>query len=505
MDGALASPAGSRAPSSTPATPLEEQFDGQTQPHPGSVSGGSVGTAGAAKGVRKTGDGACETHERAQTTQKDASGHDASQQQEGPAPKRIKKEFGGEKWTREEELALLEIRKGQGGATWEGTPEKLVAKGFAKRSVTALKQRWQAMDGASGSPRPATEQDKSWTNDQLLALTAIVTHQDSVPGFRKNPIDWSSWQSEFPGKTKYQLKHKAADLRKVEENAKLKDQRHQADKAAREAAIEAKWRSLQAEKGGGGQADAGAGPSTTTSAADDTPQTLDEIIAACSATGPAATFAPLTVEDVQMPSGSCAMHSFSQTLCAQPPFHEASFGQLDSFRTHQRTTASPRPIPHHPSTSTMSSQLDAYLDFAIDAALSTTSPVPPPQNTRPHHPPNHTMIGQSNSAQRLPQSAFVPREQQHQPISAAANVSPALPAKQPVVAAEIAKLIVDVTGQTASQRHAAPAHEPAEEKREEPRWRTDLGDEEDTSWVPKSKAGMKLEAKLRGIERRLRE
>lgn len=177
MDSPPVSPAGSRAPSSTPATPLQDESELQAQAHPGSVSGDSVDLAGIANEVQGAGDRAPETHEGdprtfrlstsqdermltmgsqrallpAETTQKDASGHDASQQQEGPAPKRIKKEFGGEKWTREEELALLEIRKGQGGATWEGTPEKLVAKGFAKRSVTALKQRWQAMDGASGS------------------------------------------------------------------------------------------------------------------------------------------------------------------------------------------------------------------------------------------------------------------------------------------------------------------------------------------------------------------
>ncbi|BGP03810.1 Proteophosphoglycan 5 [Rhodotorula toruloides ATCC 204091] len=511
MDGALGSAAGSRAPSSTPATPLEEQSDQQARLRPSSVLGGSVGTARPANEVGRAGSGVCEPHEDdTQPPRQGASGRDLSQQQEGRPPKRIKNEFGGKRWTKEEELALLEIRKGKEKVTWAQASEKMVAKGFPQRSATALHQRYLAMDGAGENPRTAVEQD-TWTDEERLALLAIVTHQDSSdPGGRRPSINWSSWQAAFPGRTRYQIQQKANELRKLEDSAKTTYAKRQADRMAREAAIEARWQSLRPSQPGGGRVGSVTRRTTATSTTDSASPTLEEFIAACSATGPAVTVAPSTVSNLQVPSNSGATHSFVPIPSAPPPFHASSSRQLDTFLSPQQTTASSRPSAlQHPSSSTMSAQLEAYLDFAIDAALATDPPVPPSQNIRPLHPLNHTTLGQLNSAQQPQQYAFAPREQQHQPFAAASVVAPASPTKQPVVAAEIAGLVVDASGKAMLRTTTSSAHEPVTggetEKREEPMWRTDLGDEEDTSWVPKSKSGLKLEEKLRGIARRLRE
>lgn len=79
-----------------------------------------------------------------------------SSDQQGPPPKRVKKDVGGDRWTKEEGIALLEIRKANDKASWKETPKKMVAKGFKERSASALMQRFKQMDGASQGEPPLT-------------------------------------------------------------------------------------------------------------------------------------------------------------------------------------------------------------------------------------------------------------------------------------------------------------------------------------------------------------
>ncbi|BGP35698.1 hypothetical protein JCM10296v2_007550 [Rhodotorula toruloides] len=483
MDESLSYSAGLRALSSTPASPLEDNvtsLKSGTRTPSTTATSGSDGVAGASSTLTGLDQASqSQSHVRSSTQGSQA----AAQSAEQPPAKRTKTESGAERWTKEEELALLDIRTNQAKVTWEDTPNKMVAQGFPKRSVRALRHRWDQMDGASGNPVLESERDNSWTNDELLAILGLIKNHTTAPGaVRKNTIKWDDWLPEFPGKTRYQVMHKGMDLRKMED-------RPQADRQQAE---------LQA-----------ALTRASSSANGDASLKRDKTVSAFVTTAPAPTSASASIPNHQMPSVLITMNGSAHPAFASPSISRSSSHHAHSFQFPQQTSASPRPSTlHHPSASTMSAQLGAHLEFAIDTALSTTSPVPPLQNARPLHFLNHAILDHSRSAQRLPQSAFAPREQPHQPISAA-SVSPALPAKPPFIAAELAKFIVDVTGQTASQPRAASAQKPAvdkeAEKRKKPRWRTDLDDEEDTSWVPKSKSGLKLEEKLQGIARRLRE
>lgn len=108
---------------------------------------------------------------------------------------------------------------------------------------------------------------------------------------------------------------------------------------------------------------------------------------------------------------------------------------------------------------------------------------------------------------RAQPNALTPHTQQHEPV-AAAVVAPALPNRQPAVATEIAKLVVDAMGEEALQSAGKKVQAPIEGKRagkeaEERAWETHLGDEEDTTWAPKSKSGAELEKGLREMAKRL--
>ncbi|BGP27932.1 hypothetical protein JCM10295v2_006919 [Rhodotorula toruloides] len=490
----------SRAPSSTPTTRFEKVFGRQTHQDQQGASGESAGGSGGGQGVL----GAANEERETWTI-------DASQRAEGPLHKRIKRE-GGERWTREEELALLEIRKGLEKVTWVETPEKMVAKGFTRRSALARQQRFQAMDGARDNPRPATKRDNSWTDDERLALLAINIHRDStVFGFCKPSINWTSWQAFFPGKTKYQLQQKAAELRKTEEAAKLKTKRYQ----AREATIQAKWQSLQAAKAAQASGQRGAIATTSmaamsaTEAVDGFFLTLEDNLAAFSTsqptTAPGSGASPSAGVDtfVHLPSTSYRTEGLAQTGSLHP--HFSSTFPAPTASSARTGTLSTVPLSH-----SHQPHVDPYLDFPTDPQV--------PQMHDPLNPLPRTTFGQSTSAQggyslfsqRVQQPAFTLREQQHQPIAAASVVSSASPlTRQSFVAAEIAKLVVDASEKAVIQTTAAGTQEPVVgegcAKEGEKSLRMDLSDEEDTSRLPMSKAGMKLEERLRGIGKSLKE
>lgn len=404
---------------------------------------------------------------------------------------------------------MLEIRNAKDRASWEETPKKMVAKGFKERSVSALMQRFKQMDGASQSesffaisrapyrsprrhldPRLVTEQDNSWTDDEVLTLRAIIKHQASNL-IRTTPIDWSAWQASFPGKTKYQLSQKTGELRRIEENAKLKNDQRQADKAARDAAVEAKWRSLQGMQGSGQPAGTQAGSAPGMSANGEFFIDPNTILTASSSHWSAPTFASGNDGNGRVPP------ILPKRLTM--PFHSAA------------SSSSHRVDPFVPGPSTTSTQFDAYLNSAIDSALSNDSQLPQQQSqphpSRPLNPLPRTIFGQASSTRRAQPNASTPRKQQHEPVAAAAVVATALPKRQPVVAGEIAKLVVNALGEEALQFAGKKAQAQADGRRaakeaEGRAWKTNLGDEEDTSWTPKSERGVELEKRLQEMAKR---
>ncbi|BGP35697.1 hypothetical protein JCM10296v2_007549 [Rhodotorula toruloides] len=207
MDGSTAPALPQPSPSPAPHQPSVLQPDDTTATQTNERAGSSQGGLGGSEPWLTP------KRERSTST---SSTRATSQADGGPPRKRVKMA----KWTREEELAFLEVRKSDIDLNWEALAEKLAARGFPKRSGAALKARWVARDGSNDSPGLGSERIRpTWSAQEKIDLLAMATRGGTcwMPDFRKSSIKWDTWTPFFPGRTRMEVSWKAHDLRQTEE------------------------------------------------------------------------------------------------------------------------------------------------------------------------------------------------------------------------------------------------------------------------------------------------